>query len=362
VSVVVKLEANPDTVVIDTDAGQLVGTTNVEYWKQADQNLWWRDRPGPWRRVHLQVTGANDPALVHGSFTSQELAPGQIYEVTIWGADDDPNNPGDRAKPLKALAVFALRKRPELRSFLDSEDWTVGGTHYRHFVTTVRPVNAYEAVSTDPPISTPDGGRTLSSVMGSTWEPMTDSHLLQIGGLLPGTRYHVLTRLSDEHGNWQVLLKDVATKQRQIQLKVTSIYVDDDSDDMSDGEGGMSWTVQTGPKFSGESDWKDRGSVVYQGNYGSGNWVNAPPEVLTIGPEAVSAYDTEIRLQLYVWDQDTPSFPWPDDGDAAEASRILLAINTPDEDVIDREEELVAGPGSDGLKVTSKYKYSVRYL
>jgi hypothetical protein len=357
VSVVPKLDAAPETVVIDVDAGEATGTTAIEYWKDPDQNLWWRDRPGPWRRAHLEVTGADDAALVHGSFTTEALAPGQIYEATIWSGTDDPNAPGDH-KPLVAIAVFALRKAPEPGRFLQSEDWTVGGTQYHHFVTTTSPVNAYEAVGTEPPVPTPDGGQTLPSVVGDTWEPVTDSHLLQIHGLLPGTRYYVLTRLSDEHGRWEIVSKTLTTKQRQIQLRVTSIYVDDDSDDLSDGEGGMSWTLQTGHAES----WKDRGAVVYKGSYGSGNWVDAPADVVSVGPETVTAESAEIRVQLYVWDMDNGSFPLPDDGDSAEATRVLLAVDPPDEDVIDREEELVAGPGSDGLKVTTKYRYSVRYF
>ena len=108
----------------------------IEYWKQADHQLWCRDRPGPWRPVAIQSTSPTDSAHVHGTFVSEELKPGQVYEVAIWPADNDPNYPAPEPpeQALKAIAVFALLKAPEARHFLESEDWTIGGTHYSHFI------------------------------------------------------------------------------------------------------------------------------------------------------------------------------------------------------------------------------------
>ena len=200
------------------------------------------------------------------------------------------------------------------------------------------------------------------NLAGSRVSPSNESHVLGLEDLLPGTRYHIYTRLSDEAGNWEEFWNEKTTKLRQIEFRVTSILVDDDSDDLSDGEGGISWTVETGPRSGADDEWKERGQISYTGDYGSGNWVDAPADKILVGPEAVDRTSTEVRLRLYVWDMDTPSFPFPDDGDSAEKVSALLSLKLPNEDVLDQEGEIVAGPGGDGLKVTSKFKYSVRYL
>lgn len=359
------LKANPDPVVIDTASGATVGTTTIEYWKQADHNLWSRDRPGPWRPVSISATGPTDSAHTHGTYVSEDLKPGQVYEVAIWPSDNDPNYP-EPEKPedaLKAIAVFALRKAPEEGHFLESEDWTIGGTHCRHFVYASRPVNAYEALSTEAPTHDAAGNKVMSQTLaGSAWSPTAENHVLGVDDLLPGTKYYLFTRLSDEAGNWEVFWNEKTTKLRQIEFRVTSIFVNDDSDDLSDGEGGMSWTLETGPVFAAESQWRERGQISYTGDYGSGNWVDAPSDVILIGPEPVDPASRALRLRFYVWDRDTPSFPWPDDGDSAEKVSALLSLKLPNEDVLDQEGEIVAGPGGDDLQVTSKFKYSVRYL
>ena len=198
----------PDPLVLDVEAGQVSGTTAFEYWKEPHQNLWFRDfRPGAWHPVKLNLQGVDDPKLTHDDkHPSTELEPGQVYEVTIWDGGEDPNNPSvePRAMPLAELAVFVLRKKPEARNFFDSEDLVVGGTRRTHYIFTNQPVNAWEAASTNAPVAGPYGDETLTPIVSST-APMTNSHDLVVRDLIPGTHYHVLTRLSDEYGNWQLL-------------------------------------------------------------------------------------------------------------------------------------------------------------
>jgi hypothetical protein len=361
-SIVASLQATPDPVVVDLDAGATDGTTQVEYWKNPDEGLWYRDRPGAWWPVELAVTGPEDAALSHGVFTSVPLEPGQVYEVTIWAGDEDPNNPTVEplARPLATLAVFALKKRPERRQFLDNEDVLVGGTRRTHHMTTVEPVNAYEAVGTQPPQPGPDGLLRFPTIVSSTWAPLADNFQLVVGNLLPGTGYHALTRLSDHHGNWEFLDAALTTKLRRIELSFASIYINDDSDETSGGEGYIALHLETGNAGPPEK-WKSKGSLEYHGDYSSGDTVNAPPGVIVAGPEAVVPETSGIRVKVFAEDDDT-TWPFISRKDVAWGAQELSATDSPNEDVIDHQGAVVAGPGDDGLKVTVGFKYSVKYL
>ena len=357
------LTASPNPVIVDVEAGEQSATTAVEYWKNPDDMLWYRAPSGPWRRVELGVTSATDPAFTHGTYASIPLEPGAVYEVTTWAADEDPNHPTVEplAQPLASLVVFALKKRPERREFLKNEDWVIGGTRRSHFLTSTERVNAYEVVSTEPAIASGDGWVTVPSVVSSAWAPLDDDFLLEVGGLLPGTDYHVVTRLSDEEGNWQFLQREFTTKLRRVELAITKIHIDDDSDDWGSGEGYIRFFLETAaPGTDPSEDWRARGSLDYHGDFSSGDDVPPPSGQIVVGPEPVLFDASAMRLRVYVSDDDSGIFIASPD--VAWGYAELSTTDRPNEDVIDRTDVAVAGPGGGGLKVTTNFKYSVKYL
>src|SRR5262245_53013920 len=105
------LLANPNPVIIDLEAGETTGSTQIEYSKEQDQVIWHRWKPGAWLKVKLQVSAPDDPALTHGYITSPKLEPGWVYQVAVWASNVDPNELPNSDIPLRALAeitVFAL--------------------------------------------------------------------------------------------------------------------------------------------------------------------------------------------------------------------------------------------------------------
>jgi hypothetical protein len=153
---------------------------------------------------------------------------------------EDPNalphidNP---PRSLAAIAVFALRKRPERREFISDQYVRTGGTYREHDVITTAPVYADMAVSTDPPQILSNDYFAFANTAGSTWAPKNQSFLLRITDLLPGTHYYELVRLSDDFGNWQFLRTEFTTLKRRIRLDLLDLYISSDSDDWSNGEG-----------------------------------------------------------------------------------------------------------------------------
>src|SRR4030095_965787 len=100
-----KLAATRSPVVVDLEAGERSLNTGIEYWKEAEQAIWHRWRPGAWQRVAISATDPDDPVLEHGYYNSPMLEPGWVYEVAIWERGVDPNRiPNVDIQPL-ALAT-----------------------------------------------------------------------------------------------------------------------------------------------------------------------------------------------------------------------------------------------------------------
>ena len=217
------MKANPDLVVVDLEAGHTVGTTEIEYWKAPNQTIWHRWNDGAWQPVELGSMSSADPAHSHGTYLSYRLKPGWIYEVTIWPPDVDPNDLADSEPPLEELAhlaVFALKKRSEPRSFFKNGDEVTGGTYRTEYVSTGEDVYAYMWVGTDRPKEDGVGYLTLTNFDGSDWSSEArSSHALQVRDRLPGNEYHGLIRLSNADGDWEFLTREFKTRERKVKIK-----------------------------------------------------------------------------------------------------------------------------------------------
>jgi hypothetical protein len=359
------LRATPDLVIIDAEAGQKTGVTQIEYSKEPDAAIWHRWKSGAWLRVSLQITAPDDPALNHGYFASPRLEPGWVYQVAVWEAGIDPNRLPRVDIPPRALAeitVFTLLKRPERRGFFSDENQRTGGTYREHQVATTAPVYALMAVSTDAPRDDGSGFLTFAHTDGAAWAPLDQSFLLQITDLLPGTHYYELFRLSDAFGNWEFLTREFTTLQRRIRVRPTELFIDDDSDDFSNGEGSFEFTVYTG-SLDLPSSWAARGALTYaNGNLETGKATAPPPagEIL-VGPERVTREAMHIRLYVSGREDDSGSFPADADDFAWAMKDLLVPAGTIDEVVSHRPDSVYADVG-DGLRFTLSFKYWIEYF
>ena len=362
------LQALPPVVVIDLEAGKTTGSAQVEYAKESEDAIWQRWLPGAWQPVLIPISGMTDPALVHGYFATPQLKPGLVYQAGIWERGVDPNQlPTNVDFPVRAkaeLMVYALRKRPEQRDFLDSQDETTGGTYHQHYVIAKSPVRAHVAISTAPPVADADGLPAFSAPLAQKSEPPKQSFALLLPDLVPGTFYYELVRLSDEWGNWQFLQSSFTTLKRRIRVRLSNIHVNDDSDELSNGEAAFTFDVEVGnPKLS--SQWTTRDTLTYaNSNIETGKDVSpAPTEECTIGPEPATPGSVSVRLRASA-DEDDFGSPFQDSmKDHAWGMKDLwMPSGTMDESVVDRTETIVAGPGDHDFKFTTTFRYWIEYL
>jgi hypothetical protein len=359
------LQAMPDPVIVDLEAGQTSSLTQIEYSKEVEYVIWHRWKPGAWLKVGLQVTSPDDPALAHGYFTSPKLEPGMVYHVAIWEKENDPNQPPNSDIPVRALAsiaVFVLRKRPEKRSFFSDENQATGGTYRTHQIATTASVYAYMAVSTNPPLSDNEGYMSFTQIQGAAWRPLSESFVLQIFDLLPGTHYHELVRLSDAFGNWEFIPRDFTTLKRRIKLEPTNLLINDDSDDFSNGEGSFEFKVQTG-KAGQPSSWTTRGQLTYSnGNLETGKSVTPPPGGTIVVPvESVTDVMKHVRIYVVGREDDSGSFPADGDDFAWGSKDLFLPAGKTNEVVSQRPDSIYADIGED-LKFTLSFKYWIEYF
>jgi hypothetical protein len=356
------LQAKPDVLIVDIEAGQTWRTTEIEYSKEPTYAVWHRWRSGAWLRVVLQVTAPDDPALSHGYFTSPKLEPGWVYQVEIWDRGIDPNrvpNVDPTPRALASIVVFALKKRPERRTFFSDENQRTGGTYHEHQVATTAPVHAYMAVSTDPPVTDSNGFMTFGRVDGYTWEPINQSFLLQITDLLPGNPYHEVLRLSDAFGNWEFVSRDFDTLRRRIRLEPTDLYINDDGDDLSNGEGSFRFTVETYP---GATPGGIQTLTYANGNLETGKSVTpVPGGTIVLGPDRVSEATRNIRFSVAGIEDDSGSFPLTGDGSAWAHKDLFVPTGTIDE-VVSYRPDAITASGVGDIRFTLSFKYWIEYF
>jgi hypothetical protein len=218
------------------------------------------------------------------------------------------------------------------------------------------------AISTDAARSDSNGFMNFGHTDGYTWAPLDQSFLLQITDLLPGTHYYELLRLSDAFGNWEFVSRDFTTLRRRIRLQPTDLYINDDSDDFSNGEGSFEFQIQTGNAVI-PTAWSERGKLTYaNGNLETGKSVApAPTGDIIVGPEPVTEVMRHVRVWVSGREDDSGSFPADGDDFAWSGKDLFLPVGTTDEIVSDRPDSIYADIG-DHLKFTVSFKYSIEYF
>lgn len=360
-----KLAASHSPVIIDIEAGERAIHTTIEYWKEVEQAVWHRWRPGAWQRVQINVTDLDDPAMKHGYFWSPALEPGWIYEVSVWDRGVDPNhipNVDIPPRALTSLTVFAIRKRPEVRSFLHDETERSGGTYRQHYLVTSAPVMVHAVVGPQPPARDANDMLVLPEIIDEQVNVSLISSIdILFEGLLPGNGYHEVVRLTDEFGNWEFITRSFTTLRRQLSVQLSGIHIHDDSDDLSNGQASFSFELQTG-NVADPNSWAPRDTTDYSnGNIETGKAVAPPPNgIVSVPYESVQARHLDARFRVSAVEDDSDGFSIVDDDNAWGMKDLYIPVGL-NEQVKNRADTVKAGPGLNNFQYDVSFSYSVDY-
>jgi hypothetical protein len=357
----------PDTLVVDLEAGERHAITQVEYRREPDWVILHRLDGNDWLKVAIPYTGPNDPALVHGSFTTLQIRPGQCYQACIVPADFRPTasqqpydwivSYGDSEGPPAFVSIVALRKAPEARDFYaDGNSRTYGTFHERDVVTEI-PVLAQFSVGREPPRDLGNGRLTLVSPTAVQVRAKGQTFGFQVSKLVPGTEYHTLLLLVDEFGNWQFIAERITTLRRRVEVTLQALFIVDDADDFSNGEGDFQFKVLGGGVA-------ESNKVLYaNSNLESGKFVApSPNETMTLGPY------TPLPDRLWVHfrvdgAQDNTGAPLDLSDDAASGVVEIPCPSGPGETVTNLPGAIqVRDQIREDFEFRVDYRYSVTYL
>jgi hypothetical protein len=176
------------------------------------------------------------------------LRPGEWYEIGIFWQG---NGPLADPRLIASVVVYAVRKRPEVRSLISDESRDQGGTWHDHTVATNVPtVLAEIGVSRVPPVmdaagiphlKSPDGGPTSPlMVLGTT-------HSVEILPLFAGHHHWCAYTVMDKFGNWESRVEEFDTHKRKVIVRFDTLHVYNDGDPGAYGEGEFWFTVYKGP-------------------------------------------------------------------------------------------------------------------
>jgi hypothetical protein len=244
-----KLEATLNPIVVDNTITppESSGTTQIDYEKEREEELWEIGPGGVWTTINVHLlTGQGNEADVTGSYTIT-LAPGQSYRVGIFTEEHGPltTDPLPRAD----LTVFAIFKKPSARSLIVSVDQNTGGTWHRHVVTTnVATSVVLVGASRTPATVDNDGIPTLVDPDGASSSVLATgtSHTLDLMPLVPGNHYFFTVMVVDGVGNWEVRQSEFDTLKRKLTVKFPTIHIYNDGDPATHGEGEFWFRVSAG--------------------------------------------------------------------------------------------------------------------
>jgi hypothetical protein len=298
--------AEPDTIVVDLDSGQISGVTGVVYNSAGFSRivLWERllgITNSKWVKIDLlrgRVQNTGPTTLQEGKFTSQPVQPGQCYQVRMDAElNNDPNI--QDIPPVASVNVCALRKRPDGRDFLipnDSFEETGGTYRFQHAATKVL-THQTVSVSKDPPFEDSNGMLAFNKTERFAEGEFAVGHDAELSPLSPGTRYFCLTRLSDQTGNWQFISKEFLTLQRKVTIRFNKLHIDNDGDTLSNGEAQFFIRVKQGVGLR-----IIQPEIVFGNDSFSihdGQDLDITTHVFVLGPEDVTLHNELIGIDLF---------------------------------------------------------------
>lgn len=360
------LTALADTLVVDLEAGMQDASTTLEYTKNAEWTILHRILGDDWIGVPLPIVGLDDPHLIRGDFETLPLRPGQMYEACIVPPDFMPDSgtsmhefvfPFDGGESAPAsVSVVAVRKRPEPRTFYSDGNSSTHGTYHERDVLANTDVFAQLSVSSQPWVDAGDGLLVMPGPKQVVARGPQQTFHLVVDDLLPGMPYYELLMLMDEFGNWEFRPDSITTLRRKVEVEVTELFISDDSDDLSTGEGTFTFSVSAATEALASSN-----TVTYPNTtIDSGHHVALPNPVGTcvLGPTTVMPDTKRLFYWAGCYEDDSGSFP-PDGDDYASGHKELRIPIGPGENVHGATDSIEISDS--GLAFRVGYKYSIHY-
>jgi hypothetical protein len=361
------LIAAADTLIVDLEAGERFAITQLNYTKDPEWVILHRLDGDDWIPIPLLITGPTDPVKARGSFTSLAVRPGHTYQACIVPPDFHPDAshqpysltvPYDHEEGPPAFAsIVALRKRPEVRDFYSDGNSRTYGTYHERDVVAKQTVHAQFTVGSNKPVDLGDGRYTLPAPHAVQVRGPGQTFAFRVAELLPGTEYHTLLLLLDDFGNWQFLSEQVTTQQRKVDVKLEAVFIVDDGDDFSTGEGDFKFYLYT----SGPADQTSNTVKYSNSNLDSGKFVSPPPSgTCTLGPYAATPDTAKAFFFTLSFQDNTGSL---EGDDLAMGMREIPCPSGPGETVTNVSDSVTAvDPVGEEYEYRVDYRYTVSYL
>ena len=269
----VSFSADPSLIVVDTEAGQVSGSTSITYSSgEGRVFLWFRVlrvdgstlTGDTWERKVLgppEVTNCPSSGCDFAGAYSVTLQPGQVWEGRLYlQVESDPNDAATKEERVATLVVAAIAMLPSQQDLLGDLDRAVGGTYFKMAVNTLEPTFCIIQVANTAPVTGPDGiERLLNTTRQQSFQLHTEfDDLVPFGfnhnflvesherSLLPGNDYHVLVRAFDAFGNWDTHTEPFTARLCTVTIDFDEIHIVNDGVP-GDGTGHFQISVQVLP-------------------------------------------------------------------------------------------------------------------
>jgi hypothetical protein len=289
----------------------------------------------------------------------------------------DPNVAGlplDRFERL--VTIYALLQVPGPSNWIAPRPTraSTGGTfHFRAVGTTTDTCLVMQVGRTAPPPNPPFGLIDLTSPVHTRHSPFGTMHEVEAEPLVPGTHYHVVVRLSDTQGNWQVIREEFDTLKRKVTVHDDSDFDLFGADD--NGEAKFWFKVFEGNAMVKEFSW---GEVeISDKSYNPAKKEIWLPNTFshTIGPKPFDGNDPGIGVGLEGKEYDKVQFlfTWFTTTDHSEywkpglpgdkIQELVFPTGRGKENVSNAVQSVAASPinGDGSLHFTAQATYSVSY-
>jgi hypothetical protein len=276
--------------------------------------------------------------------------------------DVDPNSPRNEIDPLAKVRVFALLPTPSSLitdgALPDQQD--VGGTYYaRKIATGGAPTFATLQLGRTPPAPDAAGLLQIPVPLFVLEAPSETIHDFVATPLDPGNLYFAVVRVHDSGGNWQQVSYAFATKRQVVKLQWQELHIIDDGVSIGSGFGFFQVFAYEGTGLFADmlnDIWWQRTA------FDTGQTFDILPQgaVVQSGPRIVGDDNRKIGVRLRA----ISYRGWPRSNDIAQSafgqpSAIQIPVGKGRETVVDRSDQLYAGPvGQGGL--TPDFSFSIK--
>jgi hypothetical protein len=184
---------------------------------------------------------------------------------------------------------------------------------------------------------------------------------LRVADLLPGNEYYTLLLLVDDFGNWQFLADQVTTLRRKVEAKIQAVFIIDDGDDLSAGEGSFAFYLHSGWPSSGPLGTMSNKIEYSNGNLDSGNFVQPPPSgTCILGPYAAISDSPKAFFYTSSFQDNSGSL---EGDDLARGLREIPCPSGPGETVTNVSDSVTAVDSiGEEYEYRVDYSYSISYL